>query len=475
MRRRVVLLFTTVAAARAGAIRAGIVGPAESKKKILAFGLLVVIVASSLLMLAGADPAQASTTFTVTNTADPGDGTCNASGCTLREAIEAANDTPGKDAIHFHIGGGGVQTIKPKSVLPTIEDAVTIDGYTQTGATKNTLTQGTNAVLKIELNGEDTEPEATASGLHIMASNSVVKGLAINRFGGIGISIGGVAAVAQGNRVVGNFIGTDPGGTIDLGNDSRGVVMFREGTSDNTIGGSRPAARNLISGNQGGGVGIFSSSSDNAVQGNLIGTKKDGRGVLTNAGNGVFIDGGATDNLIGGTLSGTANTIAFNGGDGVTVGHPDEHMVGPDNSTGNSILRNSIFENGLGIDLVGGSEIGFGTTANDEGDEDEGPNNLQNKPVLTSAATGGGSTTVQGTLNSTPDETFTIQFFSNPPTGGAEGKKYIGSKHVTTNENGNDSFTFSPAQKVPELHGITATATDPDGNTSEFSTAQVVV
>jgi CSLREA domain-containing protein len=473
MRQRAVLLFTTVAAARAGAIRAGIEGPAESKKKSLAFGLLLMMVALSLLMLAGANPARASTTFTVTNTADPGNGICDASGCTLREAIDAANDTPGKDAIHFNIGGGGVQTIKPKSVLPTIEDAVTIDGYTQTGASKNALTQGTNAVLKIEISGEDTGP--TTSGFLIRASNSVVKGLAINRFRGIGLQIGGPGADAQDNRVVGNFIGTDPGGTTDLGNNGRGVVIFSEGTSDNTIGGSRPAGRNLISGNQGGGVGIFSSSSDNAVQGNLIGTKKDGRGVLTNAGNGVFIDGGATDNLIGGTLSGTANTIAFNGGDGVTVGHPDEHMVGPDNSTGNSILRNSIFENGLGIDLVGGSEIGFGTTANDEGDEDEGPNNLQNKPVLTSAATGGGSTTVQGTLNSTPDETFTIQFFSNPPTGGAEGKKYIGSKHVTTNENGNDSFTFSPAQKVPELHGITATATDPDGNTSEFSTAQVVV
>ncbi len=440
----------------------------------MAFGLLLMMVALSLLMLAGANPARASTTFTVTNTADPGNGICDASGCTLREAIDAANDTPGKDAIHFNIGGGGVQTIKPKSVLPTIEDAVTIDGYTQTGASKNALTQGTNAVLKIEISGEDAGP--TTSGFLIRASNSVVKGLAINRFRGIGLQIGGPAADAQDNRVVGNFIGTDPGGTTDLGNNGRGVVIFSEGTSDNTIGGSRPAGRNLISGNQGGGVGIFSSSSDNAVQGNLIGTKKDGRGVLTNAGNGVFIDGGATDNLIGGTLSGTANTIAFNGGDGVTVGHPDEHMVGPDNSTGNSILRNSIFENALGIDLVGGSEIGFGTTANDEGDEDEGPNNLQNKPRIGLAKNSGGETTVQGILDSTPNKTFKIQFFSNPAGDPLEGKKYIGAKSVTTNANGNDSFSFKPENKVTAGQNITATATrNSTGDTSEFSAPEEVV
>jgi CSLREA domain-containing protein len=438
------------------------------KTKVLAFGLLVVMVALSLLMLAGADPARASTTFTVTNTADPGDGNCNASGCTLREAIDAANDTPGKDAIHFHIGGGGVQTIKPKSNLPAIEDTVTIDGYTQTGASKNTLTQGTNAVLKIELNGEDTEPESSAHGLHIIASNSVVQGLAINRFGGIGLEIGGPVADAQGNRVVGNFIGTDPGGTHDLGNGSRGVVIFREGASGNTIGGSRPAARNLISGNQGDGIGIVSSAANNAVMGNLIGTRANGTGTLTNFGDGVHIGGGASDNLVGGTLSGTANTIAFNGGDGVTVDH--------EASTGNSILRNSIFENALGIDLVGGSEIGFGTTANDEGDEDEGPNNLQNKPDLTSAVNSGGETTVQGTLNSTPDETFKVRFFSNPPTGGAEGKKYIGAKSVTTNANGNDSFSFKPENKVTAGQNITATATrNSTGDTSEFSTARVVV
>jgi hypothetical protein len=331
------------------------------------------------------------------------------------------------------------------------------------------LAKGTNAEILIELDGALAEANApnNLDGLRVSASKTVVKGLAIHSFLDTAIEIEGAATT--GVKVKGNFLGTVASGDFGRGGDG-----VRIGSDANIVGGSAPSARNLISDNLGSGVVLLSDG--NKVQGNLIGTKKDGRGVLTNAGNGVLIDGGASDNLVGGTLSGTANTIAFNGGDGVTIGHEDEFMVGLDTSTGNSILRNSIFENALGIDLVGGSEIGFGTTANDDGDDDEGPNNLQNKPDLTSAENAGGETTVKGDLNSTPDETFKVQFFSNPPTGGAEGKKYIGAKSVTTNANGNDSFSFSPTQKVPKLHGITATATRySTGDTSEFSTARVVV
>jgi CSLREA domain-containing protein len=132
------------------------------RPRTLTYCVLALLVAVLIGVLAATKPAHAKT-FTVTNTADPGDGNCNASGCTLREAIDAADDTPGKDAIHFHIQGD-VKTIKPKSDLPSIEDTVTIDGYTQPGASKNTLPQGTNAVLKIELNGEDIDPLASLGG-----------------------------------------------------------------------------------------------------------------------------------------------------------------------------------------------------------------------------------------------------------------------------------------------------------------------
>jgi len=144
----------------------------------------------------------------------------------------------------------------------------------------------------------------------------------------------------------------------------------------------------------------------------------------------------------------------------------------------NVILSNSIFSNGgIGINLidpgalvpVGESE---GPTANDPGDTDSGPNQLQNKPVLTSARAVGDKTIVEGTLNSHPDETYTVQFFSNPS--GNEGKKFLGQKTVTTDGSGNASFTFSAAA-VKVGHNITATDTREFSlDTSEFSAPKTV-
>ena len=96
-----------------------------------------------------------------------------------------------------------------------------------------------------------------------------------------------------------------------------------------------------------------------------------------------------------------------------------------DETVRNRILSNSIFSNGrLGIDLVGGTENAAGVTANDSGDRDTGPNDLQNKPNITSAKTVRGKTTIQAKLNSTPNDIFFVQFFSNPS--GNEGQKFIG-------------------------------------------------
>lgn len=126
------------------------------------------------------------------------------------------------------------------------------------------------------------------------------------------------------------------------------------------------------------------------------------------------------------------------------------------------------------IDLLGGTESATGATQNDPGDADTGPNNLQNKPVVTSATTSGGSPTIRVNLNSTPNKTFQIQFFSNPS--GNEGKKFIGAKSVSTNANGDVTFTFVPSQAVAAGQRITATATDVvSGDTSEFSAPRKVV
>src|SRR5207253_11412721 len=85
---------------------------------------------------------QATTTFIVNSTADPGTGVCDDVECTLREAIAAANAHAGTDTIVFNIPGTGPHTIRPISSLPSITSPVTIDGYTQPGASANTLADG---------------------------------------------------------------------------------------------------------------------------------------------------------------------------------------------------------------------------------------------------------------------------------------------------------------------------------------------
>ena len=178
------------------------------------------------------------------------------------------------------------------------------------------------------------------------------------------------------------------------------------------------------------------------------------------------------DNVtIGGTTDGAGNTIAFNGGSGVTIGG----LFRGNDGIGNTVLANSISSNGgLGIDLRKhpGIAAGDGVTPNDVGDGDVGANHLQNFPVLAASLTGGGIVSVEGTLNSTSSTTFRLEFFANSvadPSGFGEGETFLGSTDVTTDAVGDASFAVSLAAAVPVGHLISATATDPDGNTSEFS------
>ena len=235
------------------------------------------------------------------------------------------------------------------------------------------------------------------------------------------------------------------------------------GGDDNTIGGATPQARNLISGNDGRGVYISAASNLNEIEGNLIGTEKDGTSALGNSGGGVRISGAGFRNVVGGGTAAAANTVAFNSGDGVTVcceTFTYHNVIGR-----NSIFGNiDLFPDGLGIDLAED-----GPTPNDPDDADTGPNNLQNFPILNSAENAGNETTIKGSLNSKPGKKFVLRFFSNPP-GSSEGKTFIGQKSVTTNQNGNVSFTFKPDDKVAVGRNITATAMrNSTGDTSEFS------
>ena len=220
----------------------------------------------------------------------------------------------------------------------------------------------------------------------------------------------------------------------------------------------------------------------NRVQGNLIGVLADGHTPAGNAVDAVNLTGiPAQNNLIGGTGPGEGNVIAYTTG---IPGYPSADGAGVVVAAvqgytprGNAILGNAIFANaGLGIELTNAPNV-RGVTPNDPRDPDDGANNLQNFPVLQSATSGGGTTTVKGTLNSNPGTAFRVEFFASPaadPSGYGEGARFLGAAAVTTNATGNASFTAQLPVSVPAGQVITATATDPAGNTSEFSKARRV-
>src|SRR5205085_4443276 len=110
---------------------------------------------------------------------------------------------------------------------------------------------------------------------------------------------------------------------------------------------------------------------------------------------------------------------------------------------------------------------------NDAGDADTGPdaNNFQNFPVITGVFVLPTDNIVKGTINSTPDTHLTIEFFANSscdPSGYGEGQTYIGTTTVMTDASGDATFTFHPTT-LSSGQVVTATATDDNGNTSEFS------
>ncbi len=539
------------------------------------------------------------TTITVNGTADNAadDGIC-----TLREAIIAANTntasgampgecaagqaSPTVDTIEFDISGSGVHAIKPASELPTITEVVLIDGYTQRPCATNTepcsrantLAVGDDAELLIELDGTSA---GSSVGLRVQASGCTVRGLVIDRFASDEIFLGNFTS---NNTIAGNFLGTDPTGTSS---PSTSVGIEDDFGTANTIGGTTPAARNVmastsdqivVNDNSGGGndvvqgnylgvnaagtaalpaetgvhvvggsvgnaiggsapgagnvMGNFlvggvylESANDNVVAGNLIGTDATGTmvlastleavrvgngpacadnviggsaagagNVITGAAIGVDVHGGASGTVIqgnrigtdlsgtvalgnsgcgillesssgstvGGTGPGEGNVIAFNGTTGVAIS----------TATGSRVLGNSIFSNGgLGISFTSRCDVISPPTMNDPGDADTGQNNLQNFPQLAAGIFPGG-TSIDGMLNSTPSTTFRVEVFANDAcdsSGNGEGHTFVGANSaVTTNASGDAAFTVNFSLTVAAGKVLTATATAPDGSTSEF-------
>lgn len=537
---------------------------------------------AGLFVLAVAYGSAAGLTIPVTNTNDSGPGS-------LRQAILDANLTPAADTITFAIVGSGVQTIALASSLPSITQPVTIDGYTQSGASPNTnpVGQGLNGVLLIEI-------DCTGAGtvcLDVSASNTTLRGIVLNRaasktlqlssgtnntvagcfigtnssgtatfagrdstaigivgqsntiiggttaaarnliggnsrgieigdnpntghaiqgnimglnaagtttitsHAGFGVSlrvagssvIGGTApgasnvisgygggivlgstiggAGASNNAVEGNFIGTDVTGTRKVGHMVYGIGGYND---DNTIGGTAPGAGNVIAGCDTGVM--IESAVRNIVQGNFIGTDQTGTLDLGNVNFGVTVSG--TGETIGGTSPGAGNWIAFNGG------VPGSSAGIEISGTHVAVRGNRIYANksgskndGLGIDLVSG---GLGVTPNDSGDADSGPNGLQNFPIITGVTYGASSTTVQGSLNSAASTIYDLDFYANAPCSPRpwdflEGETYLGAIQATTDGSGNASFNAVLPVAVASGSQLTATATSPQGDTSEFS------
>jgi CSLREA domain-containing protein len=292
-----------------------------------------------------------STTLTV-NTADDTYevGGCSATHCSLREAISKANTLAGPTTIGFNIGGGGVQTIRPTSGLPFLTRPMTIDGSTQPGYSSTPL---------IELDGSLALPNVVyPDGLVVQGGDTIIRALAINRFLGNGIRVAG----ADGNKILGCYIGTDPTGTVAAGNgtaggDSAGIILY-EGDS-NVIGGTGKYEGNLISGNLDAGIRILTSS--NSVLRNLIGTAAGGASALGNQGNGILVAGGM--NKIGG--AGARNVISGNVKNGVSISSPTNSVKGNWiglNAAGAAALPNH--QNGV---FVGGNITQIGGPASGEG------------------------------------------------------------------------------------------------------------
>jgi hypothetical protein len=272
----------------------------------------------------------------------------------------------------------------------------------------------------------------------------------------------------------GNLIGTNADGDAALPNEGDGVEL--SDAQWNQIGGLEAGEGNVISGNAGHGVRIQTLETGNAdinlILGNKIGTNLAATAGLGNDDSGVYIEDG-NDNEVGSTRDGGGNTIAFNGGDGVTV----------ETSVNNSVIANSIYANtDLGIDLDDD-----GATPNDwPFDLDTGPNDLQNYPLINAASqtlpadpTSWRFTTVNWSLLSEASTDYRIEFFASPrcddPDSG-QGKTLLGAREVTTNASG-DAGALATVLKTPPKAGgqITATATNIDNpdrhpeETSEFS------
>lgn len=281
------------------------------------------------------------------------------------------------------------------------------------------------------------------SGHNIIGSNGTKNIISANKGDGIRTESG-----ANDNVMLGNNIGTNITGGLPLGNGGNGVSLMSSG---NHLGGTEQRTIvNIISTNAGHGV-VVANGSQNVISANFIGTiPPDGNADLGNGGDGVRIINGATDSDV------VSNEISFNGGKGINI---YRQFVGA-LPLRNKLRANRLIHNaGLAIDLGNN-----GPTTNDAGDSDTGPNAFQNYPVVTRA-----NDYVTTTLNSLPNKTYHIELFRTGctlPNLGTQAE-LVRFFEVVTDGNGHATYGFPVQPTFPSE--LAATATDPEGNTSELT------
>lgn len=288
------------------------------------------------------------TNFVVNTNADTDDGACTtaAGGCTLREAINAANTRAGADVIEFNLTEPNL-TITPTTVLPVITQAVTIDGYSQPGSKANTLAVGADAVLKVIVRGRS----GVDQGLVSNAPNTIIRGLVLNNFAGSAVIF--TDNTVRNSQITGCYIGTNAAGTAASGSPSSFAVIVQDGASNNSIGGTAPAERNIISGHAC-AIGLFQGPANTTIVNNYIGVNAAGTGKIGNTGPGILLAASAANTLIGGTSAAARNVIAGNE-TGISIDN-----AGTDN---NRVQGNYIGLNADGTQVLGHTKVGIEITS----------------------------------------------------------------------------------------------------------------
>ncbi len=285
---------------------------------------------------------NAGKTFTVNNvgkgtTADndsnPGDGECrtSAGACTIRAAIQESNANVGRDTINFNVacptdGVTPPAVVKLKGsfagnnlTLDSVDNAgVVINGYSQCGASPNTGTTAGNAVIMIELLGTNV---AGVHGLVVLDGNNVIRGLSIyNHDDNLRLQ----GSRATNNTIVGNFLGTGAGNSFKgkrNGLAENVGLRLRNKANNNTIGGTSPADRNIVSGNAADGIYLEERADFNRFINNYIGLRQDGLTHLGNRSDGFDVNIGCQNNIIGGPTNAERNVITGNESDGIEFSH----------------------------------------------------------------------------------------------------------------------------------------------------------